>query len=108
MLLMATRSRRVVPTRTADPPVLRRDDRRRPAATRTKTDKNPESRPVEFPRAADRSSADEFAPAIADRTIPVPLRSDEICRAEQNLRFRVQADQRRFLTAANREYFSTR
>src|SRR5882724_6890556 len=104
----AIRSRRVVPIRTAAPPGLRRADRHRLAAMQTKTDKNPESRPAEFPRAVDRLSVDEFVQAIVGRTIPVPLRSDEISRGEQNLRFPVQADRRRFLIAADREYFQGR
>src|SRR5205823_983599 len=104
----ATHIRRVALIRTAVPPGLRRADRNRLAAMQTKTDKNPESRPAEFPRAIDQSLAGEFGPAIVGRTIPVPLRSDEISRGEQNLRLRAQADQRRFLIAADREYFRGR
>src|SRR5262249_42458144 len=50
----ATRSRRVVLGLIVDPRVLRLDDHDRLAATRTETDKNPESRPAEFPLATGR------------------------------------------------------
>src|SRR6267143_6903749 len=66
------------------------------AAMQKEIDKNPAPRPVEFPRAADRSLSDEFAQVIADRTIPVRLRSGETCRAKQNLLLRAQATRHRF------------
>src|SRR5439155_10498694 len=50
----AARSRRVVPTRTADPRDLPRDVLDLRAATRTEIDKNPVARPAGSPPGADR------------------------------------------------------
>src|SRR5439155_8527759 len=84
----ATHIRRVALIRTAAPPGLRRADRNRLAAMQTKTDKNPESRPAQFPRAVDQLSADEFVRAAGDHTILARLPLVEISRGEQNLRLR--------------------
>src|SRR5438132_13951090 len=99
----ATRSHRIVRGPIAILRDLQRGGRNPLAATQTKIEKNPGSKPAEFPRAADRSSVDEFAQAIVGRTIPVRTRSDEIFRAEQILHLQVRAVRFRFLIARAQE-----
>src|ERR1043166_5591530 len=92
----AIRNRRLVPESIANLPSLRRDALSPRVARQTGIDKNPAAKPAEFPRGAGRSGADESAPAIADRTIPVRARRDEICRGERNLRIPSRADRHQY------------
>src|SRR5437016_3534103 len=122
---VATRNRRAVPGRIASPPALRPDVPGQLAATRKENDRNRESRPAEFPRAAGRSSVHEFARAVCDRTIlvqwtrrprrveqqrpatrasPLQLRADETYRATQNLPLRARAAPRQFPIVAKPVY----
>src|SRR5262245_50131787 len=105
---VVTRSRRAVPTPIANLPDLRPDVRGRLAARRKENDRSREPRPAEFPRAIDRSSADELAPTICDHTILARRHRDEICRVTQNLPLRVRAAPRQFPTVAKRAYLRAR